>query len=82
MEKIKSIFSRKAETRLYFATDIHGSKTCWRKFLNSGKHYEANVLVLGGDMMGKALVMYLGFRLLRRSQGINMNMVYDEIPED
>jgi basic amino acid/polyamine antiporter, APA family len=37
---------------------------------------------LGGDMMGKALVMYLGFRLLRRSQGINMNMVYDEIPED
>ena len=82
MEKIKSMFSRKPETRLYFATDIHGSETCWRKFLNSGKHYEANVLVLGGDMMGKALVMYLGFRLLRRSQGINMNMVYDEIPED
>jgi Icc-related predicted phosphoesterase len=82
MEKIKSIFSRKAERRFYFATDIHRSETCWRKFLNSGKHYEANVLVLGGDMMGKALVMYLGFRLLRRSQGINMNMVYDEIPED
>jgi Icc-related predicted phosphoesterase len=42
--------------RLFFATDIHGSETCWRKFLNSGKHYGADVLVLGGDMTGKALV--------------------------
>ena len=42
--------------RLFFATDIHGSDTCWRKFLNSGKHYEADVIVLGGDMTGKALV--------------------------
>jgi uncharacterized protein len=42
--------------KLFFATDIHGSETCWRKFLNSGKHYGADVLVLGGDMTGKALV--------------------------
>ena len=42
--------------RLFFATDIHGSDVCWRKFLNSGKHYEADVVVLGGDMTGKALV--------------------------
>ncbi len=42
--------------RLFFATDIHGSETCWRKFLNSAKHYEADVVVLGGDMTGKALV--------------------------
>ena len=56
MEKISSIFSRGSETRLYFATDIHGSETCWRKFLNAGKHYEADVMVLGGDMTGKALV--------------------------
>jgi uncharacterized protein len=42
--------------RLYFATDVHGSETCWRKFLNAGKHYKADVLVLGGDMTGKALV--------------------------
>jgi uncharacterized protein len=41
---------------LFFATDVHGSQTCWRKFLNSGKHYEADVIVLGGDMTGKALV--------------------------
>jgi uncharacterized protein len=42
--------------RLYFATDIHGSETCWRKFLNAGQHYKADALVLGGDMTGKALV--------------------------
>jgi Icc-related predicted phosphoesterase len=42
--------------RLFFATDIHGSETCWRKFLNSGKHYGADAIVLGGDMTGKALV--------------------------
>jgi uncharacterized protein len=42
--------------RLFFATDVHGSEICWRKFLNSGKHYDADVIVLGGDMTGKALV--------------------------
>ncbi len=42
--------------RLFFATDIHGSDICWKKFLNAGKFYQANVLVLGGDMTGKALV--------------------------
>jgi Icc-related predicted phosphoesterase len=53
---ISKLFSREPDTRIYFATDIHGSETCWRKFLNSGKHYEAKVMVLGGDMTGKALV--------------------------
>ena len=42
--------------RMFFATDIHGSEVCWKKFLNSGKHYKADVVVLGGDMTGKALV--------------------------
>jgi len=42
--------------RLFFATDIHGSDVCWRKFLNSGKHYGVDAIVLGGDMTGKALV--------------------------
>ena len=53
---ISRLFSREPETRVYFATDIHGSETCWKKFLNSGKHYEAKVMILGGDMTGKALV--------------------------
>ena len=36
-------------TKLFFATDIHGSDICWSKFLNAGKFYEADVLILGGD---------------------------------
>jgi len=43
-------------TRLFFATDVHGSDICWKKFLNAGKFYNADVLILGGDMTGKALV--------------------------
>jgi len=43
-------------TKLFFATDIHGSDICWSKFLNAGKFYEADVLILGGDMTGKAVV--------------------------
>jgi uncharacterized protein len=51
------IFSRKGSgLRVFFATDIHGSETCFRKFLNSAKFYEADVIVLGGDMTGKALI--------------------------
>jgi Icc-related predicted phosphoesterase len=42
--------------KLFFATDVHGSETCWRKFLNSGPHYGVDAIILGGDMTGKALV--------------------------
>jgi uncharacterized protein len=44
------------ETRLFFATDIHGSDWCFRKFVNAAKAYRADVLVLGGDITGKQLV--------------------------
>jgi Icc-related predicted phosphoesterase len=42
--------------RLFFATDVHGSDRCFRKFLNAAQGYDANVLVLGGDVAGKAIV--------------------------
>ena len=42
--------------KLYFATDIHGSEKCWKKFINASKFYEADVLILGGDMTGKAII--------------------------
>jgi len=31
----------------------------WSKFLNAGKFYEADVLILGGDMTGKAVVPFV-----------------------
>jgi Icc-related predicted phosphoesterase len=47
---------RKRALRLYFATDIHGSERCFRKFLAAAKTYEADALILGGDIAGKGLV--------------------------
>ena len=41
---------------IFFATDVHGSDICWKKFINAGKFYEADVIILGGDMTGKAIV--------------------------
>ncbi|MGM0689134.1 MAG: metallophosphoesterase family protein [Bacillota bacterium] len=43
-------------TKIFFATDIHGSEKCWKKFINAGIFYEASTLILGGDMTGKAIV--------------------------
>jgi len=47
--------SRKA-TRLFFATDLHGSERTYRKFINAGKFYEVDVIVMGGDIQGKLLI--------------------------
>ena len=41
--------------RIVFATDLHGSEKCFRKFINSAPFYKADVLVLGGDITGKAV---------------------------
>ena len=41
--------------RLYFATDLHGSDKCFRKFLNAGEAYQADAMILGGDVAGKAI---------------------------
>jgi hypothetical protein len=45
-------------TRIYYTADIHGSEVCFRKFLNVAKRnlYKANVLLLSGDLTGKAIV--------------------------
>jgi len=43
-------------TRLFYAGDVHGSRVCWKKFINAAAHYPAEALVMGGDLTGKALV--------------------------
>jgi uncharacterized protein len=45
-----------ARTRIFFVTDVHGSDKCFRKFINAGKFYNANVLILGGDIAAKLIV--------------------------
>jgi Icc-related predicted phosphoesterase len=44
------------DIKIFFATDIHGSDRCFRKFVNAGKFYGADVLLMGGDITGKMLV--------------------------
>ena len=48
--------AKKRALRIYFATDVHGSDRCFRKFLAAADSYDADVLVLGGDIAGKGLV--------------------------
>ena len=48
--------SKSPKTRLFFATDIHGSEQCFRKWLNAAGAYGVDALVLGGDITGKILV--------------------------
>ena len=42
--------------RILFATDVHGSERCFRKFLNAAPLYEIDYLILGGDITGKLMV--------------------------
>jgi Icc-related predicted phosphoesterase len=41
--------------RLFYAGDVHGSERCFRKFLNAAAFYDAQVLVMGGDITGKVM---------------------------
>jgi Icc-related predicted phosphoesterase len=43
------------KTRIYFVSDLHGSSVCFRKFVNAAKVYEPTVMILGGDVAGKAI---------------------------
>lgn len=43
-------------TTIFFASDLHGSEICFRKFVNAAAFYKADVLLLGGDISGKIVV--------------------------
>jgi Icc-related predicted phosphoesterase len=47
-------------TRIFFATDVHGSEQCFRKWLNAAAAYKADVLILGGDVTGKVIIPIVG----------------------
>jgi len=51
-------------SRLFFSTDVHGSTTVWRKWIRAAEEYKANILILAGDLTGKALVS-----IVRRGDG-------------
>jgi Icc-related predicted phosphoesterase len=59
--------------RLFYAGDVHGSRVCWKKFINAAAHYPAEALVMGGDLTGKALVP-----IVRRGDGSHFAEVIGE----
>jgi Icc-related predicted phosphoesterase len=56
-------------TRLYYASDIHGTESLWHKFLNAAAVYRAGVIVMGGDVAGKVVVP-----LAERSDGYELEL--------
>ena len=54
-----AFFKKKDEakhSRLFFATDLHGSERTFRKFVNCAKFYKVDHIIMVGDIMGKFLV--------------------------
>ncbi|MGM8365626.1 metallophosphoesterase family protein [Virgibacillus sp. W0181] len=47
---------RKKGFKIFYAGDVHGSERCFMKFINAAKFYDAQALVLGGDLTGKAVI--------------------------
>jgi len=41
--------------KIFFATDIHGSEYCFRKFLNALKIFKVDIGILLGDLSGKMI---------------------------
>ena len=42
--------------RIFHSVDPHGSRLVWKKYLRAAVHYAADVIMLCGDLTGKALV--------------------------
>ena len=75
-------------TLVFYATDIHGSETCFIKFINAALVYKADVLIMGGDLLGKTITpifkfgeryesYYLGEKHLSHNEEELKNMIRD-----
>ena len=59
--KLRSPLKKSPTTlSLFYASDVHGSGVCWRKFVNAARFYGVGALVMGGDLCGKGLVPVVG----------------------
>lgn len=66
-------------TRIMYGSDFHGSDLVFRKFIAAAFQYKANVLMVGGDVTGKAMVplvhqgggQYEGYLFGRRESAAN-----------
>ena len=42
--------------RMVFTSDVHASDRVYKKFMKAAEFYNAQILVLGGDVTGKAII--------------------------
>ncbi len=45
-----------ANIRLFFSVDVHGNTELWNKWMNAVEKYKTNVIILAGDLTGKAII--------------------------
>src|SRR5579871_6547763 len=56
LRKKPEIPRSEAERTVFFASDLHGSEVCFKKFVAAAKFYGADTLLLGGDISAKMVV--------------------------
>ncbi|MGB9641287.1 MAG: metallophosphoesterase family protein [Anaerolineales bacterium] len=69
-------FSGSKTVRILYGSDFHGSELVFRKFLAAAMQYKANVLIVGGDVTGKAMIpvvnqgngVYVGYLFGRKEE--------------
>jgi Icc-related predicted phosphoesterase len=54
--KLGNKFQSGKPVRILYGSDFHGSDLVFRKFLAASMQYKANLLIVGGDVTGKAMV--------------------------
>ncbi len=74
--KLGNLFRSSKMTRILYGSDFHGSEAVYRKFLSASLQYEADILIVGGDVTGKAMIpivhqgggRYVGYVFGRREE--------------
>ena len=54
--KLGNLFQSGKTTRILYGSDFHGSDVVYRKFLAASFQYQADILIVGGDVTGKAMI--------------------------
>jgi len=72
------------QTKILFATDVHGGETFFGKILSVAKSFKVNILMISGDLTGKAIVPIVkgdDGRYFTNFFGVSYNVREDELAE-
>ena len=75
---------RMTETKILFATDVHGGDTFFGKILSVAKNFKVSMLMVSGDLTGKAIVPIVKTddgRYFTTFYGKNYNVSEDELAQ-